>query len=128
MIKLGHLASEQEILRFQAEAQAAARLEHPGIVPVHEVGVHQGQHYYAMDFVGGGSLAKLQRDEPVPIRRAADLVQELADAIYYAHQQGIVHRDLKRRTSYFRCKACRGLPILVWRSDCGSKTSRRTQI
>ena len=95
MIKRGQLASEHEVLRFQAEARAAARLDHPGIVTVHEVGVHQGQHYYAMDFVGGGSLSQLQRDEPVPISRAAELLQQLAAAMHYAHSQGIVHRDLK---------------------------------
>lgn len=95
MIKVGHLASNEDVRRFQAEARAAAKLDHPGIVPVHEVGVHQGQHYYAMDFVGGGSLSQLHRDEPVASRRAAELVKQLAEAMHYAHSRGIVHRDLK---------------------------------
>lgn len=95
MIKAGQLASEQEVRRFQSEARAAANLDHPGIVPVHEVGVHHGQHYYTMDYVGGVSLSQLHRDEPVVARRAAGLVKQLAEAMYYAHGQGIVHRDLK---------------------------------
>jgi formylglycine-generating enzyme required for sulfatase activity/tRNA A-37 threonylcarbamoyl transferase component Bud32 len=95
MIKMGQLASEQEVRRFQAEARAAANLDHPGIVAVHEVGVHHQHHYYAMDYVAGDSLSKLHRDEPVAARRAAELVQQMAEAMHYAHSQGIVHRDLK---------------------------------
>jgi WD40 repeat protein/tRNA A-37 threonylcarbamoyl transferase component Bud32 len=95
MIKMGQLASEHEVRRFQAEARAAANLDHPGIVTVHEVGVHQNHHFYAMDYVAGDSLSKLHRDEPVAARRAAELVKQLAEAMHYAHGQGIVHRDLK---------------------------------
>ncbi len=95
LIKAGELANPQDLQRFQAEAQAAARLSHPGIVPVHEVGVFQGQHFYTMDYVAGANLSQLHRDEPVPSRRAAELIQQLAEAIDYAHQQGVVHRDLK---------------------------------
>jgi serine/threonine protein kinase/WD40 repeat protein len=95
LIKAGVLAGPTEIQRFQAEARAAARLDHPGIVSVHEVGIHAGQHFFTMDYVAGGSLARLHRDQPVPARRAADLVNQLARAVQYAHQQGIVHRDLK---------------------------------
>ena len=95
MIKVGQLASEDEVRRFQAEARAAAKLDHPGIVPVHEVGVHYGQHYYVMDYVAGGSLSKLHRDEPVAARRAAELIEQLSQAMHYAHGQGIIHRDLK---------------------------------
>lgn len=95
MIKMGQLASEQEVRRFQAEARAAANLDHPGIVAVHEVGVHHNHHYYAMDYVAGDSLSKLHRDEPVAARRAAELIKQMAEAMHYAHGQGIVHRDLK---------------------------------
>ena len=95
MIRDGELASREEVQRFLSEARAAAKLEHPGIVAVHEVGQFQGMHYYTMDFLGGGSLAKLNRDEPVAARRAAELVKQLAEAMHYAHSQGIVHRDLK---------------------------------
>lgn len=95
MIKVGHLAGDDEVRRFRAEARAAAKLDHPGIVPVHEVGVDHGQHYYTMDYVGGGSLSKLHRDEPVAARRAAEIIKQMAEAMHYAHGQGIVHRDLK---------------------------------
>ena len=95
MIRAGELATEFEVKMFQAEARAAAKLDHPGIVPVHEVGMHAGQHFYSMDYVAGGSLSKLHRDEPVAARRAADLVRQMAEAIHYAHGMGIVHRDLK---------------------------------
>lgn len=95
MIRAGAFASELEVKMFEAEAQAAAKLDHAGIVAVHEVGMHAGQHFYAMDYVAGGSLSVLHRDEPVPARRTAELVRQLADAVQYAHEQGIVHRDLK---------------------------------
>jgi eukaryotic-like serine/threonine-protein kinase len=95
LIKSGALANPNDLQRFQVEARAAARLSHPGIVPVHEVGVFQDQHFYTMEYVAGGSLSRLYRDGPVASRRAADLVQQLALAMHYAHQNGIVHRDLK---------------------------------
>jgi eukaryotic-like serine/threonine-protein kinase len=95
MIKVGQLASEEEVRRFQAEARAAAKLDHPGIVAVHEVGVDRGQHYYTMDYVAGGSLSSLYREQPVAPHRAAELVKKLAEAMHYAHSQGVVHRDLK---------------------------------
>ena len=95
MIRAGELASAFEVKMFQAEARAAAKLDHPGIVAVHEVGMHAGQHFYSMDYIAGGSLSKLHRDEPIAARRAADLVRQMAEAIHYAHGMGIVHRDLK---------------------------------
>ncbi len=95
MIRSGELASSTDIQRFRTEARAAAKLTHPGIVPVHEVGIHNGQHFYTMDYVEGGSLSTLHRDEPVASKHAAALVRQLAEAIHYAHQQGIIHRDLK---------------------------------
>lgn len=95
MIRSGELANSQDVQRFEAEARAAAKLSHPGIVSVHEVGIHNGQHFYTMDYVDGGSLAQLLRDEPVPPIRAAKLVHRLAEAMHYAHEQNIVHRDLK---------------------------------
>jgi serine/threonine protein kinase len=80
--------------RFQLEAQAVARLDHPGIVRIHDSGLHQGQPYFAMEFVAGGCLAD-RADAFRSPRAAAALVAHLADAVEYAHQQGIVHRDLK---------------------------------
>lgn len=95
MILAGSLASEVDVQRFQTEAQAAARLQHPNIVSVHEVGRHQGQSYFSMDFVEGRNLAEIARDNPLPARRAAEYVAQIADAVQYAHEQGTLHRDLK---------------------------------
>jgi eukaryotic-like serine/threonine-protein kinase len=95
MILAGPYATEEFIQRFRAEAQAAARLQHPNIVAIHEVGVHEGQHYFSMDYVEGRSLAALVREGPLPPARAARYVRVIAEAIHYAHQQGVLHRDLK---------------------------------
>jgi WD40 repeat protein len=95
MILAGRLASDNDIQRFRAEAQAAARLDHPGIVPVYEVGEHEGLHYFTMAFIDGTSLADHLRDGPLAPKEAGRLVRDLAGAIVYAHLHGIVHRDLK---------------------------------
>jgi tRNA A-37 threonylcarbamoyl transferase component Bud32 len=95
MILSGQLASEVEVRRFRAEAEAAANLQHPHIVAIHEIGVHDGLHYFSMDYVEGASLAELARDQPLPAERAARYLRAIAEAIHYAHQRGIVHRDLK---------------------------------
>ena len=95
MILAGRLASEQDVQRFYQEAEAAAHLDHPGIVPIFEVGEHEGQHYFSMGFVDGPTLAaKLDGGFFSPIA-SAGLVIELANAVQYAHDQGVVHRDLK---------------------------------
>jgi serine/threonine protein kinase len=91
----GAYASEDFIKRFRVEASAAAALQHPNIVAIHEVGVHQGQHYFAMDLVDGLDLARLLRDGPLSATRAATYVKTIAEAIHYAHGQHILHRDLK---------------------------------
>lgn len=95
MILAGKLADERDVLRFEREARAAAKLAHPNIVAVHEVGEHEGQHFFSMDFVDGPSLAAAIRDEPLCARGAAELVKSVAEAIHAAHVQGTVHRDLK---------------------------------
>lgn len=95
MIKAGELADEQTIQRFAGEARAAARLDHPHIVPVYEVGEQDGRHYFSMGYVSGVSLAQRLKDGPLPPRGAAELVQTIAAAVAYAHGQGIIHRDLK---------------------------------
>jgi len=76
MILAGRLANEQEIQRFHAEAEAAAKLDHPGIVPIFEIGQHGGQHYFSMGFVDGESLAKKVAAGPLSPRRAAELVAD----------------------------------------------------
>jgi eukaryotic-like serine/threonine-protein kinase len=95
MIRAGQLATEADVRRFQLEAQAAGRLHHPRIVAIHEVGEHDGHHYFTMDYVEGCSLADAIREESLPARRAAELVRCTAEAIQFAHEQGTLHRDLK---------------------------------
>ena len=95
MILAGQLASEADIRRFHTEAEAAANLQHPNIVAIHEVGEHEGRHYFSMDYVEGKNLAGLVREGPLPPTTAAQLVKTIAEAIQYAHQRGILHRDLK---------------------------------
>ena len=95
MILRGELASEADVRRFHAEAEAAANLQHPNIVAIHEVGEHEGQHYFSMDYVAGTSLAALVRENPLPAKQAAAIVKTVAEAIHYAHEKGILHRDLK---------------------------------
>jgi eukaryotic-like serine/threonine-protein kinase len=95
MILKGTLAAEEDVKRFRAEAEAAANLQHPAIVAIHEVGLHEGQHYFSMDFVEGHSLAQLPREQPLTARQAAEYVRDAAEAVHYAHQQGTLHRDLK---------------------------------
>lgn len=95
MILSGHLASEEEVQRFYTGAEAAAQLDHPGIVPIFEVGEHGGQHFFSMAFVDGPSLAVRVQQGPLPSREAAILMQQVAEAVAYAHDQGVIHRDLK---------------------------------
>jgi outer membrane protein assembly factor BamB/tRNA A-37 threonylcarbamoyl transferase component Bud32 len=95
MILAGQLAREADVQRFHAEAQTAANLQHPHIVAIHEVGRHEGQHYFSMDYVEGHSLADLVRDAPLPQARAVRYVRIVAEAIQNAHQRGVLHRDLK---------------------------------
>jgi serine/threonine protein kinase len=95
MILAGRLADASDVNRFQREAQAAGRLKHSNIVPVHEIGEHDGRHYFTMDFVEGRSLAEAIREEALTPQVAAEIVRTVAQAVQYAHQQGTVHRDLK---------------------------------
>src|SRR5262245_40698362 len=95
LILAGQFAGKQIAQRFKSEAIAAAVLQHPNIVAVHEVGVHEGHHYFSMDYVEGQNLAELVAQRPLPPRNAARYVKLIAEAIHYAHGQGILHRDLK---------------------------------
>jgi eukaryotic-like serine/threonine-protein kinase len=95
MILAGQLANDTDVKRFYTEAEAAANLDHPGIVPIYEVGQHAGQHYFSMGFVEGQSLAQKLAGGPLPPREAAALMVKVAETIEYAHQGGVIHRDLK---------------------------------
>jgi len=95
MILAGQLASEEDVRRFHAEAEAAANLDHPGIVPIYEVGEHGGHHYFSMGYVEGPSLADKLKLGPLPPREAAQFTRKVSKAIAFAHQRGVIHRDLK---------------------------------
>jgi serine/threonine protein kinase/TolB-like protein/Tfp pilus assembly protein PilF len=95
VISLGQWASKAHLKRFRREAEAAASLDHPGIVPIHEVGERDGSCYFSMGFVEGGQLDAVAKREPMPIRRAVELIVKLARTVHYAHEHGILHRDIK---------------------------------
>ncbi len=95
VIGLGNWATEAHLKRFRLEAEAAARLEHPGIVPIHEVGERDGSCYFSMKFVEGGQLDEVVRRTPISIRGAAELIAKVARTVHYAHEHGILHRDIK---------------------------------
>src|SRR6058998_234552 len=95
VISLGQWASKAHLKRFRLEAEAAARLEHPGIVPIHEVGERDGSCYFSMKFIEGGQLDEVARREPMLIWRAVELMVKVARIVHYAHEHGILHRDIK---------------------------------
>src|SRR5437667_4724036 len=95
VISLGQWASKAHLKRFRLEAEAAASLEHPGIVPIYEVGEREGCCYFSMKFIEGGQLDEVVRRAPISIRQAAELVAKVARTVHYAHEHGILHRDIK---------------------------------
>lgn len=95
MIRRGDLATAGEIQRFRNEAEAIASLQHQHIVAIHEVGEHNGQYYFSMNFVEGGNLSHLVRENPLPARDAVAIVKQAAEAVQYAHERGVLHRDIK---------------------------------
>lgn len=95
MILSGELASPGEIERFYREAEAAANLEHPGIIPIFEIGEIEGQHFFSMALVEGHSLAERLKEGPIAPREAVEITKKVSEAIAYAHRRNVIHRDLK---------------------------------
>jgi serine/threonine-protein kinase len=95
VIGLGHWATEAHVKRFRRETEAAASLDNSGIVPIYEVGERDGSCYFSMKFIEGGQLDGPNRREPMPIRRAVELIAKVARTVHYAHDHGILHRDIK---------------------------------
>src|SRR5262249_10903859 len=95
MILAGQHAGATELARFRTEAEAIARLQHPNIVPIYEIGEQDGVPYFSLEFVSGGSLAARLDGKPWRSHQAAGLLLTLAQAVHAAHERGIIHRDLK---------------------------------
>jgi TolB-like protein/Tfp pilus assembly protein PilF/predicted Ser/Thr protein kinase len=95
VIGLGHWATDAHLKRFRREAEAAASLDHSGIVPIYEVGERDGSCYFSMKLVEGGQLDDVSKHEPVSIRRAVELIAKVARIVHYAHEHRILHRDIK---------------------------------
>src|SRR5262245_25222286 len=95
VIGLGQWATKAHLRRFRVEAEAAASLDHACIVPIYEVGERGGQCYFSMKFVEGGQLDAVAKDNPISIRSAAELIAKVARTVHYAHEHGILHRDIK---------------------------------
>jgi serine/threonine protein kinase/tetratricopeptide (TPR) repeat protein len=95
VIGLGQWATRAHLKRFRLEAEAAASLDHPCIVPIYEIGERDGQCYFSMKFVEGGQLDEVIKQAPMSIRQAVQLVARVARTVHYAHEHGILHRDIK---------------------------------
>jgi TolB-like protein/predicted Zn-dependent protease len=95
VIGLGQWATEAHLKRFRREAEAAANLDHPCIVPIYDVGERQGSCYFSMKFIESGQLDEVAKRTPISFRNAAELIAKLARTIHYAHEHGILHRDIK---------------------------------
>jgi TolB-like protein/Flp pilus assembly protein TadD/predicted Ser/Thr protein kinase len=95
VIGLGQWATQAHLKRFRLEAEAAASLDHPCIVPIYEVGERDGQCYFSMKFVEGGHLDEVVKQSPMSVRQAAELIAKVARTVSYAHEHGILHRDIK---------------------------------
>ena len=115
VITLAPWASKAHIKRFRREAEAAASLDHPSIVPIHEVGEREGSCYFSMNFIEGGQLDEVVRRAPMSIRGAVELIAKVARTVQYAHENGILHRDIKPGNILLDAK---GEPQLLLNPQC----------
>src|SRR5262249_42264884 len=122
MVLTGAHASSQQLDRFYQEARAVARLQHPNIVQIYEVGEHDGLPYFSLEFADGGTLDKLIGRDPQPPRLAAEMVETLARAVHFAHEQSIIHRDLKPSNILLSRSAPRGAGSKSLTPGSGSRT------
>src|SRR6266568_7769719 len=95
IIGISHGRTKSHLKRFRLEAEAAAKLNHPFVVPIHEIGQRKGRCYFSMGLVEGGRLDQIAKREPMSPRQATELIAKLARTVHYAHQHGIIHRDIK---------------------------------
>src|SRR5262249_36647514 len=122
MLRAGLDDRDKDQARFHTEGEAVARLQHPNIVQIHDVGESEGRPYFALEFVEGGSLAARIHGEPQPVQASARLVETLARAIHFAHQQGIIHRDLKPSNILLQNADC-GMHIAEGTANCDGKSA-----
>jgi len=111
MVLSGAHASGDDLMRFRTEAEAIARLQHPYIVQVYDIGNHEGRPYFSLEYCDGGSLERALRQRPLEPREAARLVEQLAEAMHVAHERGIIHRDLKPANMLLQGKAASSADI-----------------
>jgi serine/threonine-protein kinase len=104
VIGLGQWAAQAHLKRFRREAEAAANIDHPCIVPIYEVGEREGSCYFSMKFIDGGPLDEVAKRTPISPRDAAELIAKLARTVHYAHEHGILHRDIKPGEHFARCQ------------------------
>jgi len=105
VIGLGQWATKAHLKRFRLEAEAAASLDHPCIVPIYEVGERDGQCYFSMKFIEGGQLDEVVKHTPISLRQSAELIARVARTVHYAHEHGILHRDIKPGNILFDAKS-----------------------
>jgi serine/threonine protein kinase len=114
VIGLGPWTTEAHLKRFRREAEAAAGLDHPCIVPIYEVSECEGCCYFSMNLIEGGQLDEVVKREPIPIRRAVELIAKVARTVHYAHEHGILHRDIKPGNILLDEQGDRTSPILAF--------------